>query len=256
MDLHRWFHFVQHTPGKFNHSLMRNAPEGSRLQASCVILLQLQCRAQIRGQPRVGNVSVLPSAADTVYSLAGAAGRTSACSDEIEADLSDSSCHFVLSPDQRGDAFSKLTACVASDVFEVTLTGRLLADCSADTCTCSMGQSLQLMITVSKLWLELEISDGATQIMRLVFEFLTPLETCRVSQMVRTPFVNVFKTRSLPFCFLLIFINAIKWVERAISFLCWSAIHNNYKPSPTVCFLNLLLHHCQQIVNIHIHFGC
>lgn len=48
----------------------------------------------------MGNVS-----ADAVYSLTGAAGRTSTYSDKNRADVSDNSSHFALSPVQRGDAF-------------------------------------------------------------------------------------------------------------------------------------------------------
>lgn len=52
----------------------------------------------------MGSVSVLPSAVDAVYSLAGAAGRTSTYSDKDRADVSDNSSHFALSPVQGGDA--------------------------------------------------------------------------------------------------------------------------------------------------------
>lgn len=107
-------------------------PEGFRLQASCVILLQLQCCAQISGQPWVGNVSVLLSAADAVYSLAGAAGRL-----DVFLLGQFKPLRTVTWPAGR---LSKLSVCVI-DVFEVTLTGRLLADCSTDTCHCSIGQS-------------------------------------------------------------------------------------------------------------------
>lgn len=53
----------------------------------------------------MGNVSVLPSAADAVYSLAGAAGRTATYSDKDCADVSDNSSHSALSPVHGGGAF-------------------------------------------------------------------------------------------------------------------------------------------------------
>lgn len=54
----------------------------------------------------MGSASVLPSAVDAVYSLAGAAGRTSTYSDKGRADVSDNSPHFALSPvrGEGGDA--------------------------------------------------------------------------------------------------------------------------------------------------------
>lgn len=50
----------------------------------------------------MGSASVLPSAVDAVYSLAGAAGRTSTYSDKGRADVSDNSPHFALSPVRGG----------------------------------------------------------------------------------------------------------------------------------------------------------
>lgn len=57
----------------------------------------------------MGSASVLPSAVDAVYSLAGAAGRTSTYSDKGRADVSDNSPHFALSPVRGGRRLAKLT---------------------------------------------------------------------------------------------------------------------------------------------------
>lgn len=96
----------------------------------------------------MGNVSVLPSAAaDAVYSLAGAAGRTCTYSDETMLTYrtvhATSYCHLTsgATPFKAHRVCGVLTG--ESDVFEVTLTARLLADCSTATCPCSIGQSQQ-----------------------------------------------------------------------------------------------------------------
>lgn len=78
-------------------------------------------------------------------------------------------------------------------------------------------------------------------------EAVNTFTSSQSSQMVCTFFGDVFKTRSLGLCFLLLFINTIRGVSRYVS-LPFMKLHTLHKSSPTCLFFRTCMHQEQRVL--------